>query len=87
MPTQNKPLIIGLVVVIAAGAVFLVRYFKSQPAAEAPQEENTAANAPQGNDLGTELYAKSNNPIAEKLPETAAPVANPIEGMYKNPFE
>ena len=37
--------------------------------------------------LGSELYAKSQNPVAGKLPDTAPAVPNPIQNVYKNPFE
>ena len=38
-------------------------------------------------DLGTEIYQKSNNPVADKLPDSVAPVPNPAADAYKNPFE
>lgn len=38
--------------------------------------------------LGSEIYAKVNNPIEDKVPEVnPAANTNPIEDVYKNPFE
>lgn len=39
------------------------------------------------NDLGTTLYENSQNPLNDKLPEESAPVSNPLDDAYKNPFE
>lgn len=87
MPIQNKSLVIGIAVVILIG-VFYLWYSKSGSSSrEISGGATTIATSSAGKDLGTDLYEKANNPIAKKLPETATPVANPIEGMYKNPFE
>ena len=59
---------------------------------------NTAQNAPAaapalaatttgGQDIGSSIYEKAANPVQDKLPDTVAPVANPLEGAYKNPFQ
>ena len=37
--------------------------------------------------LGTELYDKAQNPVKGKIPDTVPTVTNPIDGVYKNPFE
>ena len=41
----------------------------------------------QNPDLGSEVFEKSANPLKNELPETVAPVPNPLENIYKNPFE
>jgi hypothetical protein len=37
--------------------------------------------------LGGDIYTQSQNPVKDKIPESAAPTVNPIDGAYKNPFE
>ncbi len=78
--------VLALVVIVG----FLVyQYYKSVRPSFAP-ETNTATESAQTTaytDIGTEAFEKAQNPIADTLPETAATIANPIEGIYKNPFE
>ncbi len=85
-------LIAVAVILVAAGFVywFSSRALKTVPV---PQEAAPAAvetptgEAIQNAGIGTEIYTKANNPLADTLPETVAPVPNPIENAYKNPFE
>ncbi|MBI2120308.1 MAG: hypothetical protein HYT94_01640 [Parcubacteria group bacterium] len=37
--------------------------------------------------LGGDIYEQTQNPVKDKIPESVAPVSNPIGGAYKNPFE
>lgn len=37
--------------------------------------------------LGGDIYKQTEDPIKDKIPESVAPVSNPIGGAYKNPFE
>jgi hypothetical protein len=37
--------------------------------------------------LGSELYEQAANPVQGELPDAAPPLTNPIEQLYKNPFE
>lgn len=59
------------------GAAWYFRNFKS-PLVEKITPAST---------LGGQIYEQANNPIQDKLPDTVAPVANPIQDAYKNPFE
>lgn len=79
----NKVLIIVaiIVLVIAAGVYW---YLKSQPSVSQP---STTANQQGGAALGGNLYNKSSNPVQDKLPSTVAPVTNPIQNLYQNPFQ
>lgn len=88
MQRTNQFIVIILVIVIAVGATFIVWYTQffrsvSRMMSQGPMP----VAAPRGNDLGTTLYEQSQNPIKEKLPRTTATAPNPIEGLYKNPFE
>ncbi len=47
---------------------------------------NTAPVSSTTNSLGGQIYEKAQNPLNGKM-ETQAPVANPINDAYKNPFE
>lgn len=89
---QNKVVAIalGVVVLIVLGVLsFLVwQNYVTQvaPTTTAPTTPLTEEEAGKA-DLGSELYEKATNPISEKLPETVAPVPNPVQDIYKNPFE
>lgn len=78
------PLIITSVVVVIVAVLVVLFLQKGEPStaleppAAAPIEEPT---------LGSSIYEKSNNPVKGALPETVAPVPNPLEGAYNNPFE
>jgi hypothetical protein len=37
--------------------------------------------------FGAEVYEKTNNPVKDQLPKTAALVPNALEDAYVNPFE
>lgn len=37
--------------------------------------------------FGATLYDQSTNPVQDKIPESSAPTPNPLEAIYKNPFE
>ncbi len=76
MEKSRKLLILGAVLIILVGIVW---YFGSMLQKEVAPEEQSAG-------LGSDIYGQANNPLGGKLPDTVAPVPNPIEGMYKNPF-
>lgn len=87
-------LLVGVAVIIAAGAYQLMRNAGSVgnaviPPIPAPAPAGTEVNikANESEDLGTSLYQNSQNPINDKLPDNTASVPNPLEGAYKNPFE
>jgi len=54
---------------------------KEEVVVPAPIEEGMATS------LGGEVYAKTQNPIADELSSQSATVENPIELLYKNPFD
>jgi len=85
--SKTKIVIVAAVVIVLLGAVL----WYTQRGGEAPAPAPTTGGAPVEEappaDLGTELYEKAANPVSGKLPETVSPVPNPLEGVYKNPFE
>ncbi|MDP2650818.1 MAG: hypothetical protein Q8P04_01860, partial [bacterium] len=46
-----------------------------------PPPEEAVLIGEESTDLGSEIYREANNPIEGELP------GNPLEGVYKNPFE
>lgn len=74
-------LIVVALAVIAALAWWFV--FRKAPAPEVAVPGT--ANQPM-EDLGSALYNSASNPVSGKLPDTVAPVPNPVGGLYKNPF-
>ena len=87
------PMIIAIiVVVIVAVAIFYYYVLSRRPVAPPPVLPVAETQPPAGAsiakpDLGSTLYEDAKNPISKKLPASAAPVSNPIQGIYKNPFE
>lgn len=79
------PLIVGAALLLLAGLFYWYQVALKKPPQEAVQPPAGASITTP--DLGSELYEKSRNPIEGSLPETLAPVPNPLEGVYKNPFE
>lgn len=57
--------------------------FTGTPAPTSPPVAAPAAKP----SLGSQLYEQSKNPVQGKLPNTVSPVPNPIQGIYKNPFQ
>ncbi|MBI3088843.1 MAG: hypothetical protein HYY99_01130 [Candidatus Colwellbacteria bacterium] len=77
---EKKALVAVIVAVVLAIAGFFYwkNYYKPPPK---EQGETTEAS------LGGEIYTKATNPVAGELPETTAPAPNPLQNIYKNPFE
>ena len=72
-------IILGLIVV---GGYFALQKYKVITPSPAPSSgEGTQA------DLGTQLYEQSKNPIQNKLPDSVTTVPNPVQNIYKNPFQ
>ncbi len=72
---EKKALVVVVVAVILAVAGFFYwkTYYTPPVREEAPAKKSA--------DLGSEIYREANNPIEGELP------GNPLEGVYKNPFE
>lgn len=80
---RNVGLAVAAAVIIAAAGFLYYWNFLRTP--ETPPVPAAAEPAPA--DLGSQIYKKAANPVAGELPETVAPVPNPVEGVYQNPFE
>lgn len=85
MESKTKILIIAALLIVAVG--FTVWYIRRGGTPVAPTTVGVPTPELPPSDLGTELYEKATNPVADKLPETVSPVPNPLQGVYKNPFE
>lgn len=87
MEKSRKLLILGAVLIVLVAVVW---FFGSRAnKAVAPESGvggSAAAPAAPAADLGSTLYNQANNPVSGKMPGSVAPVPNPIQGMYKNPF-
>jgi len=89
MQDKKNLLIIAAVVIVVVAALIL--WFYQTQRTTAPQGPSTAGAPPGAGEpktLGEEIFEKSQNPVADKL-QTVNPAgrANPLEGVYKNPFE
>jgi len=80
-------MIILAVLLLVLIGLFVSIYFFYPYSDEPISPVNTGARPNTQNDLGATLYEKAQNPIEGQLPETAAPIANPLDNAYKNPFE
>lgn len=89
---NKKPIFIALAVVLAVAGLSLAWQMKRFYAPETPayvppaQPQQVQTETPKDS-LGSEIYENASNPINNTLPKTVAPTPNPIEGVYKNPFE
>ncbi len=94
---KKEKYIIGSIIFILAVAVAYLAWYvnKTQqlpppepPAVFAPIAEEVAPPSPETEvSLGGSIYKSAEDPIKDKIPESIAPVSNPIKGAYKNPFE
>ncbi len=64
----------AIAVILAVAGFFYWKSYYTPPPEEATQTATST-------DLGSEIYSEVNNPIQGELPD------NPLEGVYKNPFE
>ncbi len=95
--TKLSFILLAVFAVLGAGAAFLYRssLVNTNTAYTPPEASPTSAiptkkihlDEAASVDLGTEVYAKSNNPVVGQLPDTATPLPNPAADAYKNPFE
>lgn len=90
-----KTPVISIVLALIVVASFLVYWFVIRGGAPVvPSAPDEAIAPPVGEvidkpSLGSELFEKAVNPIKGAVPEpaTIAPVTNPLQGAYVNPFE
>lgn len=84
---SRKLLILGAVLIVLVGIIW---YFGSKSLKVSipgsPVGGMGGGAAAQTADLGSTIYNQANNPVSGNIPQSAATVPNPIEGMYKNPF-
>ncbi len=79
---------IAILVAVVLIAIFIYWDLHRAQKAIAPTSETAVpgtANQPTQS-LGGTLYNKASNPVSGALPPTVAPVPNPVQGLYKNPF-
>lgn len=74
----------ALVAIIVAVILAIAGFFYWKNYYQPPAKETTPA---EGTDLGSEVFRKTTNPVAGELPETTAPAPNPLQNIYKNPFQ
>ncbi len=72
----EKKVLVAIIVavVLAVAGFFYWKNYYTPPAEEVTETEEST-------DLGSELYRQATNPVEGQLPD------NPLEGVYKNPFE
>ena len=73
--------IVGAFIIIAA---LVGWYFYSSKGIQ--EEDQVTTSEEQSTGLGAELFEDVNNPIEDQIP-TVQTTVNPIENIYKNPFE
>ena len=87
-PTSKISPVVAVIVIVIVIVGGLIYWFLRRPPVPPPAGiEPPAGAAISQPDLGSKVYERATNPVADKLPETVAPVPNPLEGVYENPFE
>lgn len=85
---DSKILTIVMVVVALIIAATIYFYLIANENKNPAQPLTSKSNAPvKSSGLGATLYEKTQNPIQGALPKTATPVVNPLNSVYKNPFQ
>ena len=83
-------LLVGVVIYFYGTAWFRAAFEAPPPTghmAEFVKAKRELAQTAAAAGFGSELYEKSANPIADRMPDTAAPLEDPLAGLYTNPFE
>ena len=86
-PHHQRQMIVLAVILLVLIGLFISFYFYYPYPDQPISPINREAHPNTQNDLGTTLYEKAQNPIQDQLPQTVAPVTNPLENAYQNPFE
>lgn len=77
--------ILVVAILIATGIWFWANHYFSLPSAT---RGNTSQNqATSTTSFGAQIYAKESNPINNVSTATSPTVPNPVQGLYKNPFQ
>lgn len=93
---KEKYIISITIFILAIAVAYLAWYVNGRPQTppptpSAPVIAPVAKEAPPYSEeeasLGGDIYKQTEDPIKDKIPEGVAPVANPIGGVYKNPFQ
>lgn len=91
---KEKYIISIIIFILAIAVAYLAWYVNKVPKASPGQEPVLAPLAEVSvpaqtakPSLGGDIYEQTQNPVKDKIPESVAPVTNPIGGAYKNPFE
>ncbi len=75
---------IAFAVLVLAGLAYYWWFMKGGSRIYSPG--STAGNATSAG-LGADIYNKSANPVQDSLPANPATVQNPLDQVYKNPFQ
>ena len=84
----NRQMLVVVLIAVAVAVVSLAVYYANRtPTPPPPPPPTTTPPPAAAKDVGTELFEKASNPVTEKIPDTITPIQNPIEDLYRNPFQ
>ena len=90
MTSRTRIILIAAACVVAAILFYLFFSLKAGPTFPGGKQPAPSGEATQKittpQTLGGAIYEGAKNPIQNKLPDVN-PVSNPVQGLYKNPFE
>ncbi len=82
--------ILVVAIVIAAGIWLWANHYFLSPSAthtNTSSATSTQTQATSTASLGAQIYAKTANPINSVSSAASSTVPNPVQGLYKNPFQ
>ncbi|MCL5006885.1 MAG: hypothetical protein M1153_01960 [Patescibacteria group bacterium] len=77
--------ILIVLIFVATGIWFWANHYFALPSATRPAPTENQATSTTG--FGAQIYAKESNPINNVSTATSPTVPNPVQGLYKNPFQ
>ncbi len=84
---SKEKFVIIIAVIVLVGALYWYLFIKKGSFSfPLKTSQPTTQPAAQPQTLGGKIYEGAKNPIQNKVP-TLSPVANPVQGLYKNPFQ
>lgn len=85
---KEKLIILVVALVVLAGFLYWFFALRGEVAVPEPEEvqEVGLSDESETKSLGEQLLEKAQNPVKGAVPELET-VVNPVEGLYKNPFE